>query len=67
METQPLVREFRYNGVNLPDPNPEANVEACRDLFAQTHPDIATAAVDGPELIGNKQVFTFIKSVGTKG
>lgn len=67
IKTEALIREFRYNGVNLPDPNPEATPEAVRDLLAATHPDIATAALDGPEITGNKQVYTFIKSVGTKG
>lgn len=64
---KPIVRKFIYNGTELPDPNPAASVDACRDIFAHTHPEIATAAIDGPTQRGEVQTYTFVKSVGTKG
>ena len=45
-----------YNGVRLPDPNPNLSVEEVRNLYATAHPDIATAAIGGPEAVGNKLI-----------
>jgi PRTRC genetic system protein C len=68
MEAKPLIREFHYQGTNLPDPNPSLTVDQARDILATSHPELATAAIDGPVTKeGGKQVYTFIRSVGTKG
>jgi PRTRC genetic system protein C len=67
LTASPITRQFTYHGVNLPDPNPAATVDAVRDIFAQTHPEIANAAIDGPTQKGAVQHYTFVKSVGTKG
>ena len=63
----PLVRKFIYNGTEIPDPNPAAGIESVRDILAQTHPEIANAAIDGPKQVGEVQTYTFVRSVGTKG
>lgn len=67
IEVQEIQRRFIFNGVELPDPNPTVNVEACREIFAHTHPEITTAALDGPKIDGNVHTYEFIRSVGTKG
>lgn len=67
LEAKAIVRKFVYNGTEIPDPNPSANIEAVRDILAQTHPEIANAAVDGPTQSGEVQTYTFVRSVGTKG
>jgi len=45
MKVERLVREFSYNGVRLPDPNPKLTVDEVRSLYAAVHPDITTAAI----------------------
>ncbi len=67
LEAKAIVRKFIYNGTELPDPNPAANIEAVRDILAQTHAEIANAAIDGPKQVGEVLTYTFVKSVGTKG
>jgi len=67
MEAQVITRKFIYNGTELPDPNPAAGVEHVRDALAATHPELATAAIDGPEVKGAVHTYTFVRSVGTKG
>ena len=67
LTVQTIVREFTYNGVKIPDPNPAAGIEAVRDILTHTHAEIANAAVDGPKVNGNVHTYTFVKSVGTKG
>jgi len=67
MNVEKLVREFNYNGIRLPDPNVEISIEEVRNLYATAYPDITTAAIEGPEAVGNKLIYRFSRSIGTKG
>ncbi len=62
-----LGRDFRFNGLKLPDPNPDFSAEQVREVYTPMYPDLATAAITGPEAVGNKQVYNFTRQVGTKG
>ena len=53
--------------MRLPDPDPKLPVEDVRTLYAQQFPDIATAAITGPEAVGDKLVYRFTRAIGTKG
>jgi PRTRC genetic system protein C len=68
MKINALEREFRYNGgLRLPDPNPKLAVEEVINLYSNTYPEITTAAIEGPEVIGNKLVYRLTRAIGTKG
>lgn len=67
IKTETIIRKFTYNGVDLPDPNPTLSVTDVQSILANTHAEIANAAVDGPNVKGNVHTYTFVKSVGTKG
>lgn len=67
MQTQELVREFKYNSVALPDPNPAFNLDQVRDFFSSVYPEILNAEIEGPVTKANKNVYTFRRAVGTKG
>jgi PRTRC genetic system protein C len=67
IETTPLVREFTYNGVKLPDPNPGITLEEVRAVYANQYPDLATASITGPETDGGKLRYSFVRAIGTKG
>jgi PRTRC genetic system protein C len=67
MKVERLVREFSYNGVRLPDPNPKLTVDEVRSLYAAVHPDITTAAIEGPEVVGNKLIYRVSRAIGMKG
>lgn len=60
-------RVFTYNGTTLPDPAPGMPAEQVRDFYAQQYPDLATAAITGPETKDGKLTYTFTRAVGTKG
>ena len=49
MEVHVLEREFLYNGVKLPDTTPTMTPEQVRDTYTHLYPEIATAAIEGPE------------------
>ena len=67
MEAKPLARSFEFNGMRLPDPNPKLSAEEVRALYAHQYPDIATAAITGPEAVGDKLVYRFTRAIGSKG
>jgi PRTRC genetic system protein C len=67
MQIQQTERVFRYSGgLVLPDPDPSLGIEAVRQVYASSYPEIITAAVSGPELVDGKHVYTFKTAVGTK-
>ena len=67
MKIEKLEREFSYNGLRLADPNPNLTVEEVRNLYAISYPEIATAAIEGPEAVGNKLIYRLTRAIGSKG
>lgn len=67
MQLQELARAFKYNSVPLSDPNPNLTLPQVRDFYASVYPELVSAEIEGPELNGNKQTYTFRRAVGTKG
>jgi PRTRC genetic system protein C len=65
--TRALERSFRYNGLHLPDPNPQLTPEQVRDLYAATYPEITTAVIEAPEAAGETIQYKFTRAIGTKG
>jgi len=67
MEVHRLEREFLYNGVKLPDTTPTMTPEQVRDTYTHLYPEIATAAIEGPETVAGKLVYKFVRAIGAKG
>lgn len=67
MQIETLAREFVYNGARLTDPAPNFSLQQVRDFYANTYPEIVNAEIEGPEVKGNRNVYTFRRAVGTKG
>lgn len=67
MDIQKLLREFRYNGVVLVDPNETFSLVQVRDFYATVYPEILSADIEGPQQVGAKTIYTFRRAVGTKG
>ena len=67
IETAQLKRVFKYAAMTLPDPGPQFSAEEVRNLYTNTYPELASAAIDGPEAQDDALVYTFRKAVGTKG
>lgn len=67
MDIQKLLREFRYNGVVLVDPNETFTLVQVRDFYATVYPEILSADIEGPQQIAAKAIYTFRRAVGTKG
>ncbi len=67
MQVTPIVREFCFNGIRLPDVNSSIPVEEVRSIYATQYPDITTASISGPELVNGKMRYTFERAIGSKG
>lgn len=62
-----MTRLFQFNGIRLPDPNPNMSVDEVKALYAAQYPELATAVVNGPEAVGDKMRYTFERAIGSKG
>jgi PRTRC genetic system protein C len=62
-----MSRVFQFQGIRLPDPNPEMSVDDVKALYAAQYPELATAVVNGPEAAGDKMRYTFERAIGSKG
>ena len=62
-----LKREFAYGNQVLEDPNPALSIEQVRDALTAAFPEIATAALAGPEVTDTAMRYTFSRAIGSKG
>jgi len=67
IKVEVLERIFTYNGARLPDPNPGFTVEQVRDMYVNAYPELATAAIEGPEATSEGMEYKFVRAVGAKG
>ncbi|MDX2267375.1 MAG: PRTRC system protein C [Bryobacter sp.] len=62
-----MTRLFTFNGIRLPDPNPNMTVDEVKALYSAQYPELATAVVNGPEAVGDKMRYSFERAIGSKG
>lgn len=67
IQAQKMKREFSFGSIKLPDPGPAFTPDQVRSFYAAGYPDITSATLTGPEVVGNTQVYYFAKAVGIKG
>jgi PRTRC genetic system protein C len=67
MQASVVTREFNFNGVKIPDPDKALSPEEVRSVLATMYPDIATASITGPEAVGDKLRYNFVRAIGVKG
>ena len=67
MKTTPMRREFSFQGLKLPDPNSQMSIEDVRGVLALQYPEIAAAAITGPEPVGDILRYTFERAIEIRG
>ena len=65
MQARAMRREFSFQGLKLPDPDSKMSVEDVRGVLAMQYPEIATAAISGPEAVGDTMKYTFERAIGS--
>jgi len=63
----PAIRTFAYSSVTLPDPNPKLLPDEVKAIYSAQYPELATAAINGPEAVGHKLRYEFVRAIGAKG
>ena len=48
-------------------PDRTLSPEEVRGVLSTLYPDIATASITGPEAVGNKLRYNFVRAIGAKG
>ncbi len=67
MQASAVAREFTFNGVKIPDPDKSLSPEEVRPVLATLYPDIATASITGPEAVGDKLRYNFVRAIEILG
>jgi PRTRC genetic system protein C len=67
MTVTPAVSIFSFSGLNLPDINPKLSPEEIKAAYSTHYPELAAAAINGPEVVGDKLRYEFLVSIGAKG
>ena len=67
LKSKQLVREFKYNKETLVDVNPSLSPDMIMEVYSNQYPELVNAKIEGPTITGNKAVYKFSKSLGTKG
>lgn len=62
-----VTRVFSFGGRQYPDPNAAMTPEEVKTFYSAVHPELLNAQVEGGDFEGDTQVFTFARSIGTKG
>jgi PRTRC genetic system protein C len=63
----PTARIFTFCGIQLPDINPRLSPDEIKAAYSTLYPELATAAISGPEAMGDKLRYEFLISIGAKG
>jgi PRTRC genetic system protein C len=63
----PAKRIFCYAGLTFPDPNAALSPEEVKSALAIQYPELASAAINGPEVVGDKLRYQLVTSIGAKG
>ena len=67
MQARAMRREFSFLGIRLQDPDSRMTVEDVRGILSLQYPESATAAISGPEAVGDTMKYTFERAIGAKG
>lgn len=68
LKAQPIQRRFNYNGMVIPDPNPNASLEDVVKVLSHTYPELTSAKLDPSAQIRDEsgsQIHTFNVKVAT--
>lgn len=67
IEAKPLRRVFLYNGTELADPNSTWSPTQVAEMYSSAFPELLNMSIEGPEVKGEKAIYTFHKAAGVKG
>lgn len=66
MKIKKLKRQFSFNNIILPDPNPSFTVEQVKTFYQVQYPGLTTSVSDSGVTNDDTITYTFNVKVGTK-
>ena len=51
----------------MPDINPKLSPEEIKAAYSTQYPELASAAINGPEVVSDKLRWEFVRAIGAKG
>ena len=71
LEKNALKREFVIDSkgtkTTLADPDPNMSPDQVMQFYSNTYPELVTSSCHGPSFKGDRMVYEFKTTVGTKG
>lgn len=67
IEAIKITREFRFNGIILPDVDESFTPSYIQDFYAGMYPSLTNAQIEDKGIQDDKHVFEFFTKVATKG
>ena len=67
MEVVILERLFKFDKIELTDPNPAMQPIEVLKFYSNTYPALTNSSVTGPKFENDMAVYEFKLSIGTKG
>ena len=62
-----MKRVFKHGNRELKDPDKNMTPEEVMQFYSATYPELTTSNVHGPKTDGDKVIYEFKTTVGTKG
>ena len=66
-EVQVFKRIFKFEDIELEDPNPEWNTKRVVDFYSNQYPEMVNSKIEGPEIKGAEMIYSINLKTGTKG
>jgi PRTRC genetic system protein C len=63
----PAQRSFAFAGLTLPDLDARMSPEEIKAAYSVQYPELATASIEGPEVVGDRLRYQFRVAIGSKG
>lgn len=67
LKVETLARVFKYSAMELADPGAAMSPQEVKTFYSALYPELNNSEVEGPETKGRRLIYTFTRSVGTKG
>lgn len=67
LQVTSLKREFVFGKKTLTDPNNNMTPEEVKKHYSGSFPELTNATLSGPRVEGDKAIYSFKATVGTKG
>jgi len=67
LDIKTMTRVFKHGNNELSDPDINLSPDEVMSFYSNTYPELTTSTIQGPKVEGDKAIYEFKTTVGTKG